>query len=54
MYLFFVYTCNEIKEFISDIVILVEDESPEIKRHARFFFNELNKKSKNVYSRGVL
>lgn len=37
----------KIKEFISDIVILVEDKSPEIKRHARFFFNELNKKSKN-------
>merc|ERR1712048_346526 len=37
----------KIKDFISDIVVLIEDGQEEIKRHARFFFGELSKKSKN-------
>ena len=38
----------KIKDFISDIVILMEDDKEEIKRQAKFFFNELNKKSKFI------
>merc|ERR1712048_440565 len=37
----------KIKDFISDIVVLIEDGQDEIRRHARFFFGELSKKSKN-------